>query len=89
MEAVLAQSMAPLPVSYKEALGRLEQSKVAGFANLQEDWVQKSDRKLVEAAGNVALYAPQQASTWLVPNSGKSFQPKAKGKNEATVLRLN
>lgn len=49
MEAVLAQSMAPLPVSYKEALERLEQSKVTGFANLQEDGVPKSGRKLVEA----------------------------------------
>lgn len=55
MEAVLAQSMSPLPVSYKEALERSEQSKVTVFANLQEAWVQKRGRKLVEAAGNVAL----------------------------------
>lgn len=34
MEAVLGQSMSPLPVSYKEALERLEQSKVMVFANL-------------------------------------------------------
>lgn len=58
METALAQSMAPLPVSYKEALERLEQSKVTGFANLQENGAQKSGRKLVGAAGNVALLRP-------------------------------
>lgn len=58
MEAVLAQSMSPLPVSYKEALDRLEQSKVTVFANLQEDREQKRGRKLAEAAGNVALLRP-------------------------------
>lgn len=58
MEGALAQSMAPLPASYREALERLEQSQVTRFANLQEDGAQKSGRKLVGAAGNTALLRP-------------------------------
>ncbi|KAK1339278.1 hypothetical protein QTO34_019959 [Cnephaeus nilssonii] len=41
MEAVLAQSMAPLPVSYKEALERLEQSKalVSNLISIKEEFM--------------------------------------------------
>ena len=57
MEAVLGGSVFPLPASYKEALERLEQSKVIVFAHLlirlyAENW----QKEQMAAAGNVALF---------------------------------
>lgn len=63
METVLGQSMSPLPMSYKEALERLEQSKVIELANLSKTMYKKLAESRWRHQGMWLCYDPQKSSS--------------------------
>ena len=72
METVLGQSMSPLPMSYKEALERLEQSKVIELANLSKTLCKKLAERAgggISGAGSVMTHRNLQPELYTQQNS--------------------